>query len=107
REVTHFVVVDRGRIVSVIPRTLASSVVSTDAARRLSDIGGVEFTCIRSNSTLLDLLTRMRRHRVTVAVVVAAKGGRAHPAGAPQVAGVLTKADVAESLAEGMELFAD
>lgn len=59
--------------------------------------------------TIFDLLAAMQRRRAGAAVVVRAAhaGAERDRERAPEVQGLVTKADLAEALAEGMEMFAD
>jgi CBS domain-containing protein len=59
---------------------------------------------VSGDTTFFALIGKMNEAHSRLAVVLAAK---AHEEGAPSVSGVVTRADVAEALVEGMDIFAD
>ena len=63
-----------------------------------------DFVVAAVDTTLFDVLAAMQHAKAELAVVLT---GTAGPDGPPPVRGVLTKAHLAETLAEGMEIFED
>ncbi|MCA9609038.1 MAG: chloride channel protein [Myxococcales bacterium] len=99
----HFVLVDEDRIAGVLSREWARAHPERLAAvHRLGDLICPEPIVIAPDATVFDLLAHLQRGRVDVAVVAETSGGTP-----PKVVGVITKAHVAEALAEGMEIFQD
>jgi CIC family chloride channel protein len=70
-------------------------------ARDLRDVASQAYVTVETDVTILNLLALFIGSHASVAVVVSSSGG--HTA----VLGVVTKASLAETFAEGMELFAD
>ena len=77
------------------------------AAATCGDVAPRAFVVVPSDMTLFDLLDRMQKTRAQVAVVVAVGPDEPRVAGGGAVRGVVTKAHLAEAIAEGMELFED
>jgi len=77
------------------------------AAATCGEIAPRDFVVVPSDMTLFDLLDRMQKTRAEVAVVVAVAPDEPRVADGGAVRGVVTKAHLAEAIAEGMELFED
>jgi CIC family chloride channel protein len=103
----HFVVIDGERIAGVIgPEWASRHRAELTPGRRLTDMVPLDHVLVLSDETILDLLARMQRTHASSAVVLAPEATR--PSGTPpKVLGVVTKADLAEAIAEGMEIFED
>jgi CBS domain containing-hemolysin-like protein len=96
---THLVVVGSdGAVTGVLSRdwALAHSA-AFRAAHSLTEVASRDYVVVPGAMTVFHLLSRMQRARASVAVVEEAHG----------VLGVVTNAQLAELVAEGMELFAD
>ena len=104
---SQYVVEDDHGIYGVISRDWARSHPDELArARSLAELASPNYVQVASDCSLFDLLARMQKAQGDCAVVVQSKRDR--PTGTtPQVLGVVTKAHLAEALAEGMELFGD
>ena len=106
----HVVLIDGGRVVGFLQRSWALGHPDELArARTLGQLARHDCIVLPPEMTIFDLLAAMQRRRAAVAVVVGQR-----PAGAagdedsgPQIHGLVTKSDLAEALAEGMEMFAD
>jgi CIC family chloride channel protein len=72
-------------------------------AAPLSDVARHEYVTVASNLAIFEVLARMQAATASVAVVLHS-GAMANANGVP-VLGIVTKAHLAEALAEGMELF--
>lgn len=70
----------------------------------LANVVRHDFVTVGSETTIFDLIATMQRARAEFAVVVPKEG---EPKNNGRVYGVVTKARVAEALAEGMEIFED
>lgn len=99
-----FVIVGEGEVVGVVPRewALAHRGELTEG-RSVLEVPAAEHVIVEPSATIFDLLALLQREGASVAVVVAPED--AEEAGA--VLGVVTKAHIAEALAEGMEMFED
>ncbi len=99
----HVVVVDGARVVGVIEREwLASHRARVDAANHIGELVRDDSVTVASSATLIEVLADMHASRVTAAVVVGPADAAGHT-----IRGVLTKALLAEVIAQGMELFGD
>ena len=105
----YFVIVDGERIVGVVSREWSlGHRERLNAAHRLDEIAQQDFVVVDPETTLFDLIAVMQRSHASVAVVVARRPGRPEMPGlGSDIRGVVTKADLAEALAEGMELFGE
>jgi CIC family chloride channel protein len=72
-------------------------------AATLSDVARHDYVTVASNLAIFEVLARMQAATASVAVVLHS-GAMANANGVP-VLGIVTKAHLAEALAEGMELF--
>jgi len=101
----YLVLFDGARIVGLVDTRAPEC--ATDANRTpvpLRDLARRDFVVAAVDTTLFDLLAAMQRAKAELAVVLAAT---ASPDRSPAVRGILTKAHLAEALAEGMEIFED
>ncbi len=100
----HVVCMDRGRVSGVLAREwMLAHPDTVGEAERIGDVAHGDFVTVAPGTTLFDLIARMQSGKARVAVVVAPEGRD----GRPEVLGVVTKAHVAEAIAEGMEMFED
>ncbi len=98
----YFVVVDANQIVGVVAREWAQSHrEACQQAHRLDELMQRDFIVVSPETTIFNLIARIQRTRTSVAVVATVVDE------VPKVSGVVSKADLAEILAEGMELFQD
>jgi CBS domain-containing protein len=77
------------------------------AARVLGDAALTDYVTVSKDATIVDLLAALVASRASLAVVVSPLGAKDAETGAKRVLGVVSKATLAETLAEGMELFGD
>jgi chloride channel protein, CIC family len=97
------VLVDDGRVTGVLARDWVLGHPSkVRSARLLGDVASKDFVTIAHDETIVDLLALLLAARASMAVVVSSGGAEGN---AKKVLGVVTKAILAETLAEGMELF--
>jgi len=102
-ETEHFVVIDDGHITGVFSREWAlAHAAELGRAEHLGDVAPTSFVVVDANTTIFTLMTELQRGKAAIAVVV-----EGNFAADGQLLGVITKAHVAEALAEGMELFED
>jgi hypothetical protein len=102
------VLVDGDRVTGVIPRDWAlGHPTRIRSARTLGDVGLKDYVTISRDATILDLLALFVASRASLAVVLSPGASEGGGPGAARVAGVVTKGTLAETLAEGMELFGD
>jgi CBS domain containing-hemolysin-like protein len=73
-------------------------------ADSLSDVARRDFVTVTSHTVIFDVLARMQAAHASVAIVLE-PSGKDDSMG--RVVGIVTKAHLAETLAEGMELFGD
>jgi CIC family chloride channel protein len=101
----YLVLVDGPRIVAVVDtRTPGCAPAPDRAPASLRDLARHDFVVAPGDATLFELLATMQHAKAELAVVLAAT---ATPEAPPPIGGVITKAHLAEVLAEGMELFED
>jgi CIC family chloride channel protein len=98
----YFVLAEGERVVGVVRRDTVR-LETLDPASLLADIARRDFAVVAADMTLFELMPAMKRSRAEIAVVLAPGATGAGIA----VVGVVTKAHVAEALAEGMEIFGD
>jgi chloride channel protein, CIC family len=99
------VLVDGDVVTGVLPRDWALGHPSRiRSARTLGDVGLKDYVTISRDATIVDLLALFMATRASIAVVVSPSGAGAD---GTRVAGVVPKGTLAETLAEGMELFGD
>jgi CIC family chloride channel protein len=97
----HVVVTDKGRIYGVIRVNtgLRRGLEGTDTGVSLGDVASRNFTVVREDETAFDVIRRMWRRNSIMAVVVR---GHGIPRGS-DVAGVITKEHVADSVADSVK----
>jgi|CZKU01.1.fsa_nt_gi CIC family chloride channel protein len=101
------VVVAGDRVTGVLPREwVLAHPTRLRAARRLGDAALQDYVLVSKDATIVDLLAALVGSHAQLAVVVSPPGANGET-NAARVLGVVTKATLAETLAEGMELFAD
>jgi CIC family chloride channel protein len=100
----HIVAVDGDRIVGVqrINMSVRQKRGGADAAITLGAIAHRDFTVAREDDIMFDVINRMRRHNASMAIVM--RGRRRIPR-ADDVAGVITKEHVADSVAESVRAY--
>ncbi len=104
----HAVIVDGDEVVGAVSREWAvSHAEQVRAAGTLAELASPELVVASSDTTLFDLLARMQRAHVQVAVVRVVAPEEPQCKGGCGVRGVVTLAHIAEAIAEGMEMFAD
>ena len=99
----RIVLMQGSRVVGVLPRAWALG--HRDAIRAagtLADVAQHDFVTIASTAAIFEVLARLQFAHASVAVVLQA-ATREHDA----VLGIVTKAHLAEAIAEGLELFGD
>jgi CIC family chloride channel protein len=100
---SFFVVVHGDSIAGVVSRDWALEHPSAvRKARQVGEIAQRDYVLVSPETTMFDLMAMMQRAQAQVAVILQGASGAA-----PDVKGVVTKADIGEALAEGMELFGD
>ena len=99
------VLLDGDRVAGVLPREWVLGHPSKlRAAAQLGDVALQDYVTISKDATIVDLLALLVATHAAVAVVVSsADSGSVAPG--KRILGVITKATLAETLAEGMELF--
>ena len=74
------------------------------SAKMLLDVARHNYVTVPSNAAIFEVLARMHAARASVAIVLQPVHGEGN---VDAVLGIITKAHLAEAVAEGMELFAD
>jgi len=99
----HVVVTDQGRIVGVIRVNtgLRRGLEGTHTGLTLGDVASRNFTVVGESETAFEVIRRMWRRSAIMAVVVR---GRGIPRGS-DVAGVITKEHVADSVADSIKTY--
>jgi CIC family chloride channel protein len=99
----HVVVTDQGRIVGVIRVNtgLRRGLEGAHTGLTLGDVASRNFTVVGESETAFDVIRRMWRRGAIMAVVVR---GRGIPRGS-DVAGVITKEHVADSVADSIKTY--
>jgi CIC family chloride channel protein len=99
----RIVLMQGSRVVGVLPRAWAlGHRDAICAAGTLADVAQHDFVTIASTAAIFEVLARLQFAHASVAVVLQA-ATREHDA----VLGIVTKAHLAEAIAEGLELFGD
>ncbi len=102
----YVVLAERGNIMGVLSSRWAAehpeALVPGSSATSLGQTG---FAVVSSETTLFELIAMMQRTRADLAVVLSTTAEQ--EAGSPWVRGVVSKAHLAEAMAEGMEIFED
>jgi CIC family chloride channel protein len=101
----HVVVTDKGRLFGVmrVNTGLRRGLSSAQTGITLGDVANRNFTIVSEDDVAFDVIQRMWRRGAIMAVVVR---GRGVPRGA-DVAGVVTKEHVADSVADSITLYPD
>jgi CIC family chloride channel protein len=99
----YVVVTDKGHLFGVIRVNigLRRGLESTNTGVKLGDVANRNFTVVREDETAFDVIRRMWRRKAIMAVVVR---GRGVPRGS-DVAGVITKEHVADSVADSVKAY--
>jgi CIC family chloride channel protein len=99
----YVVVTDKGHLFGVIRVNtgLRRGLESTNTGVQLGDVANRNFTVVREDETAIDVIRRMWRRKAIMAVVVR---GRGVPRGS-DVAGVITKEHVADSVADSVKAY--
>jgi CIC family chloride channel protein len=99
----HVVVIDKGHIYGVIRVNtgIRRGLENTHTGVSLRDVASRNFTVVREDETAFDVIRRMWRRNAMMAVVVR---GRGVPR-ASDVAGVITKEHVADSVADSIKAY--
>jgi CIC family chloride channel protein len=99
----HLAIIDGNRILGVLRVNTALRDVSegTPSGVTLRDLASRDYTIVRENDIVFDVIQRMWRKRATMAVVV---NGLGVPR-AENVAGVITKEHVADSVASAIKVY--
>jgi chloride channel protein, CIC family len=101
----HHVVVTRGNHVAGVVRVntgLRRGVEAAYSGVHFGDVAQRNFTLARESDVMFDVVQRMARHDATMAVVTT-PGGRWRPS---QIAGIISKEHIANSVAESIKPFA-
>jgi CIC family chloride channel protein len=101
----HVVVTDKGHITGVIRVNtgLRRGLEGSTTGVSLADVASRNFTVVGENDTAFDVIRRMWRRNAIMAVVVRGRG-RGVPR-ASDVAGVITKEHVADSVADSIKAY--
>jgi CIC family chloride channel protein len=98
------VLVDGNRVTGVLPREwVLGHVNKLRAGATLGDGALKDYVTISKDATIVDLVALLMASHASLAVVLSS----VNPEDTPTVLGVVTKAGLAETFAEGMELFGD
>ena len=99
----HIAIIDGNRILGVLRVNTALREVSegTPSGVTLRDIASRDFTIVREDDIVFDVIQRMWRKRATMALVLRGRG----VARAGNIAGVITKEHVADSVANTIEIY--
>ncbi len=99
----HVVVIDKGHIFGVIRVNtgLRRGLESAHTGVRLRDVASRNFTVVREDETAFDVIQRMWRRNAIMAVVVRGRGVPREG----DVAGVITKEHVADSVADSIKAY--
>ncbi len=101
-----FVLVGPGDVKGIIPRDWSfEHLDAIRAARLAADVARSDFVTVSAEDTVAEVLIQMAAAGARLAVVVGEPS--TGPPETPEILGVITKAHMAEVLAEGMELFGD
>jgi CIC family chloride channel protein len=99
----HIAIVDGNRILGVLRVNTALREVceGTRSSVTLRDIASRDFTIVREDDIIFDVIQRMSRKRATMALVLRGRG----VARAENIAGVITKEHIADSVADTIEIY--
>jgi CIC family chloride channel protein len=107
---SHIAVVRNDTVIGVVARDWAlGHAALLQQAQKLQEVAQSDFIVMPSDDTVFDLIAAMQKARASLAVIVAPASREAASSlpVAPQILGIVTKANLVEALAEGMELFED
>ncbi len=107
--VTHFLVVEGGRVTGVLTHHAAmSALAEPDQGTTMGTVADANFIVVSEDSTLSEVMTRLRRSQASAALVVR-RGEPADPesTAAEGVTGIINKERIADTLVEAIELFSD
>jgi CIC family chloride channel protein len=97
-----FLVEDNNVIVGVTSaEDVLEALAQPQTGRSIGDIAGRDFIVLTGDAALFDVVARMRAGAASLALVVPAAGTPA----ADQVLGIITRAQISDSLAEGVSTF--
>ena len=100
--VKYFLVEDRGCVVGVIKRDAALELLARNGpTTAMRDVASEHFQVVAENTTLFEIVTRMRSDSVTVFVVASAGGD---PASIHNAQGVISKERIADVMTETISL---
>jgi CIC family chloride channel protein len=101
----EIVLTHEGTVTGLLSRAWAlGHLEAVRGADSLSDVARRDFVTVTSHTVIFDVLARMQAAHASVAIVLE-PSGKDDSMG--RVVGIVTKAHLAETLAEGMELFGD
>jgi len=106
----NYAIVRDGAVIGVLTREWAlGHSALLHRARTLEEVAQSDFVVLPSDATVFDSIAAIQRARASLAVIVAPTASEAAsgPPSRPRILGIVTKAHLAEALAEGMELFED
>jgi CIC family chloride channel protein len=102
--VSYFVVVEDHTVVGTISIGAALGALDESAAgSQLGDIADKDFVVVSEDTTFLQVITTMRNHRASVALVTSDSQSRL----VEKLKGIITKQQVADSVAEAMTHFTE
>ncbi len=102
----HIAVTRQGRIVGVlrVNTRIRHQLAQSHGGVTLGEAAQKDFTIVRAESAVFDVIGRMTKRRASAALVLARTPGR--PAGRlSQIAGIITKEHIADSVADTIELY--
>jgi CIC family chloride channel protein len=98
-----FLVIDGERLIGVVPETIALRAgTEADLASTLADVIIRNYVKVPEDATLFSVLSRMRKQKAAVALVVSGS-----EKSAAAVRGIISKECIADSMVEAVELFED
>jgi CIC family chloride channel protein len=102
---SHVVVIEEDRIVGVLPvdRPLRRLSAHASSSVSLREAASREFTIVREQDIVFDVIERLRRRGALIALVVRGRG-RGAPRAA-DIAGVITKEIIADCVANSMQVY--
>ncbi|MEJ2261837.1 MAG: chloride channel protein [Anaerolineales bacterium] len=102
--ISYYVVADDAGIQGVISNYTALKALSrSDDPLTVEDVASKNYIAVTENTTMFDVLTRMRANVASVALVT----DRSQPTSCSDVKGLISKEVIAKSTEEALELFAD
>ena len=102
--VDYFLVMEEHTIIGTVSIRQALSALDEAAGKiTLGEMANRNLTIVSENATLVQILRAMRDHEASVAVVSAGSG----PLAIENARGIITKQQIADSIAQGIEVLAD